>query len=248
MALFDMLDAADDELRGYADLLERADGADLARPTPCEGWDVAELSDHVARVAFQQAEAFHRARWGITEPPGPATSLGIAPTGLPDMLRATADDLRDVVAAAGERRWGPVPLPFGTLPAGTAAAALVLEYGVHRYDLASSLGDQDVALSPRTAEAVLGLADGLLLLLARPIEGRPGAFRLTAPDVTVTLAWDGRSWSNAPVPGAPVCEVHGTAHDLALLVMRRIEVEDPRLDVDDPGGLAPRFDLAVGPL
>src|SRR5947207_14494613 len=42
---------------------------DWSAATPCDEWDVEALARHLAAVAWQQAEAFHRGRVGITEAP-----------------------------------------------------------------------------------------------------------------------------------------------------------------------------------
>ena len=55
------------ELDECRELLARAPEWDV--PTVCEGWDVDALARHVASVAWQQAEAFHRARILVTEAP-----------------------------------------------------------------------------------------------------------------------------------------------------------------------------------
>lgn len=247
MILLDMLDSADAELRSYADRLSDIDADDLARPTPCAGWDVAALSDHLARVAFQQAEAFHRARYGGREAPSPL-SLVIDATEIPALLHATCDHLGRIVKGAGDRRWAPVPLPFATLPAPAAAAALMIEYGIHRHDLGTALGDIDVALTQATTDALMAVGNGLLLLLARPIDADPCAFRLEAPEATLTVAWDGARWSNDVPDHTTLCRFTGSGAALSLLALHRIDVDDPSVEVDDPSGLAGQFRQAIGPL
>lgn len=232
-----LLDAADTELRAFADRPELSDPHSWALPTPCAGWSVADLTEHLAAVAFRQAESFHRARVGGREAPAPMT-IDVPPASLPRALHAAADHLTTARKAMDAATLGTVPLPVATLPARTAAAALVVEYGVHRHDLSVALGDTDPTLSAATAHALWSVAPGLLAMLARPAGERPLAYRFEAPSGAVTLGWDGRRWSDAIVPDGPVAAAYGSEADLGLLLLRRVDVRHDAIAWDDPAGLA----------
>jgi uncharacterized protein (TIGR03083 family) len=238
--------AATHELDAFAATLRSLDAADLARPTPCPGWTVADLAGHVATGAFRQAEAFHRARVGATGAPGEVTTD--AP---PDRLAALVDAATDHLRAAVEpdrsdEAWAPVPLPFATLPAPIAAAGLLLEYGVHHHDLQSALHGGEATLSTPTSEAILGLAPLLLPTLA-PAQGPdPIAYRLRSATAEITLAWTGTAWQQQIPDGAPTFTVEGPDEAIALLAMRRTTTDDARLTVDDPTGSAGRLPELLG--
>lgn len=121
-------EAASAELLAYADRLDGDLGARWHLPTPCSAWDVAALSNHVASVAIQQEEAFHRPRFAIAEPPSTVIVDG-DPDGLAESIRRSADHLADAAAGQADRRWPTVPLPYATMPVSAAPGALILEYG-----------------------------------------------------------------------------------------------------------------------
>lgn len=239
-------DAADGELRAIADRLDAIEQADLARPTPCPGWTLRQLATHVVSVAFRQAEALHRARFNSLEAP---SDLVPAVDDLPAALHGAADHTAAARAAMGARRWPPVPLPVATMPVSAAAMSLVVEYGVHRYDVEQALGHDDARPSAATAEALWTLAPGLVALLAKPVAHGPMAYRLRADDGdTLTIGWDGTTWGDQIADGADVCTLAGPRGVLGLLLVNRITPADPRLQRDDPAGVAPQWSQAIGPL
>lgn len=243
----DLFAAADEQLRDFAATYRRLEVGETSRPTPCGDWDVAALARHVASAAFRQAEAFHRARVHGREAPTDLT-FDHAGVDVADVLDAAADHLRSAVASFGEREWPTVPLPFAALPAPLAAAGLVLEYGVHRSDLAVALGAPRPGLSPATARAVLDLSAALLVLIGPDAGPEPVGLDLLADRCRITLGWDGERWSNDVPDAGPTCTIRGSDEVIALLVMRRTGADDPRLEVDDPAGLTDRLPELIGAL
>ncbi|HVM40829.1 MAG TPA: maleylpyruvate isomerase N-terminal domain-containing protein, partial [Acidimicrobiia bacterium] len=61
-------------------------------PTRCEGWDVRALLRHTISAMWQQAEAFHRSRLVIGEPPS-FVEIGVEPGTELDALAATRGHL-----------------------------------------------------------------------------------------------------------------------------------------------------------
>ena len=83
------------ELDSFCQGLSAAPSTAWSLPTPCTGWDVAELARHVASVAWAQGEAVHRARIGISEAP----ALTAVPADVAD-LQSVVQIARDHVAWA----------------------------------------------------------------------------------------------------------------------------------------------------
>jgi uncharacterized protein (TIGR03083 family) len=227
------------ELEGCRSVLARTAGDRWQQPTPCEGWDVTALGRHVAAVAWQQAEAFHRATVGVTEAPSWLEARG-------DIVRtvgqSTAHLERAITAIDEEAN---VPLPFGLLPAPIAMSALVLEYGVHRSDLERAVdGTPEAHLDPDVARVVAGLVPLLMPLLATDPPPNPLTYRLVGDTVTAAITSEGGAWRTGD--GAQtVCELRGSDAAISLLALGRIGPDHPSLDVVDPAGAAPSFSTHV---
>lgn len=232
------------ELTTCRDLLAGASAWSAA--TPCEGWDVDALARHVAAVAWQQAEALHRAGIGVTEAPS-----WLQVTGSRDEVLAALDAAEAHLSAgvgvvdSDERR---VPLPFGTLPAPIAAAGLVLEYGVHRADLERALtGAPDDQLDADVAATVARLLPLLLPLLADKEPPAPVTYRLVADSATASITWAGDRWTDTE-GDSPVCEVRGSDAAISLLALGRIPADHPSLAATDPIGAASALPSHIRPL
>jgi uncharacterized protein (TIGR03083 family) len=245
--LHGLFEAATVELLGYADRLDNVADSQWQLSTPCAEWDVAALSKHVAAVAFQQSEAFHRARFAVTQPPSTVT-VPVDPSELADCLRRSAEHLVAAEKAQADRRWPNIPLPYAVLLVGAAVGALILEYGVHRYDLSVALSDPSPALSAVTIDTVLEFGELFLLMQARPIESDPIQFEIRAADSTMRFAWNGESWINDLLHGVRLCRITTTNAVAALLMLRRIDLDDPRIEVDDVAGISSMFFSGVAPL
>jgi uncharacterized protein (TIGR03083 family) len=225
------LDLAIDELDGCRGLLLGATDTEWARATPLPGWDVEGLARHLAAVAWQQAEAFHRARVGISEPPSWLELRGDRAS-LLDTLSAAREHLAPALAAVAPRPDASVPLPFGTLPASIAASALVLEYGVHRADLLRALGHAtDIDLDPDVARTVAELLPLLVPFLAEKAPVTPITYLLVADSASVTISWHDDAWHADDSPDAPRCEVRGSDGAISLLALGRIRGDHSALQV-----------------
>ena len=227
------------ELERCRDLLARTAGDQWQRPTPCEGWDVTALGRHLAAVAWQQAEAFHRATIGVTEAPSWLEARG-------DLVATLAQDLRHLERALAETdEAASVPLPFALLPAPIAVAALVLEYGVHRADLERAVdGAPDDRLDPDVARVVAGLLPLLIPVLATKPPVEPVTYRLVGATVSAAITSDGGAWRRGE-GAASVCELRGSDAAISLLALGRIAHDHAALDVRDPAGVAPSFSIHV---
>ena len=225
------------ELDRCRDALRRAD---WGASTPCTGWSVLDLADHLGTFAWQQAEAFDRARVGITVAPSHAEVHGDAL----EVLDVVADKLRVLLPAVGALAPDTlVALPAGTFPAQIAASILVFEYGIHRYDLERSLGlSGGLDVDPVVAETVMALLPlGMLARQAHPAV-TPVAYRLVGESASAGLGWTGEGWSPEADALAGACTVTGSDAAVVLFALGRIPVTHPALTVDDPSGIADQFE------
>ena len=202
--------------------------------TPCEGWDVEALARHVAAVAWQQAEAFHRGRVGIVEAPSWLAANGDRD----EVLALLGEAERHLAGAIAIDDAATVPLPFAPMPAQIAVAALVLEYGVHRADLERALlGAPDDRLDPLVARTVATLLPGLTPLLVAEPPATPITYRLRGETSTATVTYENEAW-RVGEGDASVCEIHGTDGAVALLVLGRIPPDHASLQTNDPAAAA----------
>ena len=238
-----LTDAVSAEALAFADLLESLDASVRGTPTPCADWTVEDLAAHVATGAFRDAESFHRARIGTSSPPAELTFSGEAAA----VIRLSIDHLRAALDHPPER-WPVIPMAFGPYPAKAALQCLVIEFGTHRNDLEVAVGCQSAPFSPATLDALLGFGEHYLLLQAAPLEAAPVTFTLDAPSTTMSITWDGRRWAAGAGDGTPHCVVSGSDDALARLMLRRLDITDPQLNLDDPAHLAPVFATAIRPL
>lgn len=211
-------------------------------PTPCVDWSVHDLTTHLAAVAWQQGEAFGRARIAVAETPSYLTVAGDGPSAV-DALDLAAEQLRTHVdAVAGLAADTMIPLGAGTFPAQIAAAILVFEYGIHRNDVQRALGaGPDDELDPVVAETVMALMPlGMFARLAQPAE-EPLAYRIVGDSGEAALGWTGEGWSSAPEALTDACTIRGTDAAVVLAALGRLPVDHAALTIDDPAGIAPSF-------
>lgn len=158
------------------DVLRQAEPADLGRDTPCAGWDLGDLLAHMT----VQHEGFAAAAAGEG---GDLAHWAVRPLGAEPFAAYEAAAGAVVAAfAAVEAEEQPFVLPEftrdRTFPAAQAIGFHFLDYVVHAWDVAATLGvpfgpDQDLV------EAVLPLALSVPTGRARTVPG--AAFRPPLP-------------------------------------------------------------------
>jgi uncharacterized protein (TIGR03083 family) len=244
--MFDLTTAAQATERDLAAIIDRLDGladADWKVPVRCQGWQVTDLAAHLAGASRGQAEGLRRGAAGITEPARLAPPPDRDPRSLLFALKDGQDRLLTALRELPQpARDGTVPLPFGLLPAAVALQIVPLEYGFHRNDLDWALGDP-VDLSQDISETLLGIAPGLLAMLAAgsPVH-RPGtkpaepiSFLLLTRTVRLLASYDGDAWAVTAADGhaTATCEISGGDSPVALFVMGRISAEHPSITVSN---------------
>jgi uncharacterized protein (TIGR03086 family) len=166
-----------DALRTSTGLVAQATVADLARPTPCDGWTLGDLLDHMTAQHYGFAAASagdgDRAHWRVRK---------LGDDAVPAYLTASEHVLA-AFAAEGVLN-GEFPLPeFPGSPAVPARQAIsfhFVDYVVHSWDVAKTLG-LPVSFDP----ALLQMA----LTVARAVPGGEARLRSGAafgPEVACT--------------------------------------------------------------
>jgi uncharacterized protein (TIGR03086 family) len=137
---------------GLRPVVDRVTPADLGRPTPCAGWDLRALLEHMAGQDRGFAAAVRAARAG--------DDVGVSafaphPLG-PSPAATVAGGLDEVVAAFAAGADGPVLLPeFGArLPVPVIVQMHLIDTLVHGWDVAATLGVQADYGSQLDAEVV----------------------------------------------------------------------------------------------
>jgi uncharacterized protein (TIGR03086 family) len=165
-----------DALFSAAALVDRVPPRSLTRPTPCPGWNVLDVVNHLAAVTEK---------------------FGRFAAGEPGLVRQLAGDLvgprparkfRQLTEAAA-RSWLDHPgaltavcvLPFGSFDGATAAGISLFDAVIHQRDIAAGAGI-DHEMSEELAAVALGVAGLLITDQARlaghyagPVTARPGA-------------------------------------------------------------------------
>jgi uncharacterized protein (TIGR03086 family) len=151
------LSAAFDSTMG---VLRKVEPQDLAKPTPCQSWDVAALINHIVSAA----------RWWAAMVSGDAglevaegadfVGGGRGGSGGGDFVAAYEESIRITLGAfaaegAAERM---VTAPFGEFPGAVLATFAATDQFTHGWDLARAIG-LDTDLAPDLATALLAVAE-----------------------------------------------------------------------------------------
>jgi uncharacterized protein (TIGR03086 family) len=173
-------------LSGGVALLERAVGytlgqlhavttADLSRPTPCAGWDLRELLEHMDDSLAAVTEALDVRH--VDAVPGPGYGPAGSAVSLTGTLRDRACRLLGALARpAGELVWvGGFPVPVGVV---TSTGAV--DVAVHGWDVGRACGH---------ARPIPGqLAEAMLEILPLLVTGADRPVRFAAPVAVPPLA------------------------------------------------------------
>lgn len=161
-------------VRTSVGLVERAAAADLRRPTPCAGWTLGDLLAHMTAQHYGFAAASagdgDQARWRVRELGDDAVSAYLA--GSDHVLAAfAAEGVLDRKFPLPEFTGGP------TFPARQAISFHFVDYVVHSWDVAKTLG-LPVSFEPTLLDVALTVARAVP---SGEVRLRPGA--AFAPEV-----------------------------------------------------------------
>lgn len=225
----DEIGALAEQIAELAAILDRLADGDWRRPTPCTGWDVADVVLHLAQTnelaAGSLAGRYGEVVAGLASDLPPARDVddgaaamvarqrGADPASVEGRWRRSADALLDHArrADAHER----VEWVAGRLSARTLVTTRLAETWIHTGDVADAVGAPLVPgdrlrhvarLAWRTLPYAFSRA-------GRPLHG-PVSFQLTGPT--------GAAWDLAPAE-PPATVVEGPGVELCLVAGRRLQ-------------------------
>ncbi|WP_326548418.1 TIGR03086 family metal-binding protein [Mycolicibacterium sp. ND9-15] len=170
------------------DIVGNVAPSDLDRPTPCAGWDLADLVTHITvqHNGFAAAARGAGADLAVWDPATVAAAVRVDPAGA---YAAAAADVLDAFSADGVLE-ATFALPeFGedaTVPGEMAIGFHFVDYVVHGWDVARSLG-VPFALPAEVIEAVLPLAFAVPDGDIRDADNAPFAHAVTQGEATSDL-------------------------------------------------------------
>lgn len=176
---------------------------DLSRPTPCAGWNLADLLAHmtVRHRGFAAAAHGQGADLAIWQPGTVAAAVAADPAGA---YSAAASGVIDAFAGADvlDAMFAlPELAPDATIPGSMAIGFHLVDYVVHTWDVARSVGNP-VDLPADVVAAALpiafGVPDGDFRTIANAVFGPAIPSTESVDDLDRILAYLGRSPEWAP--------------------------------------------------
>lgn len=176
---------------------------DLSRPTPCAGWNLADLLAHmtVQHRGFAAAAHGQGADLAIWQPGTVAAAVAADPAGA---YSAAASGVIDAFAGADvlDAMFAlPELAPDATIPGSMAIGFHLVDYVVHTWDVARSVGNP-VDLPADVVAAALpiafGVPDGDFRTIANAVFGPAIPSTESVDDLDRILAYLGRSPVWAP--------------------------------------------------
>jgi uncharacterized protein (TIGR03086 family) len=191
---------------GIRPVLDELDPEDLGRPTPCAGWDLQALLEHMTGQDHGFAAAVRAAARGgdVDVAAFAPRPLGSSPT---SSLTAGLDEVMAAFAAGSD---GPVLLPeFGArLPVPIVVQMHLIDTLVHGWDVAAALGrqaDYTAQLDPEVVAAALTMSEQIPDDESREAPGAAFGHALPAPadadpwTRTLTLLGRDPAWQAQPL-------------------------------------------------
>ncbi|MGW5354654.1 TIGR03086 family metal-binding protein [Streptomyces sp. NPDC004031] len=168
-------------------LVRESTVADLRRPTPCEGWDLADLLGHMTAqhrgfAAAARGAGGEAAVWAVAQDADPAAAYEAAAADVVAAFAAVDDPEQPFTLA--EFSTGP------DFPARLAVGFHFLDYVVHAWDVAVTLG---VPFTPDADLVEAALPIALAVPPASPVFADPLPAAPDADALTRVLTWLGRS-------------------------------------------------------
>jgi uncharacterized protein (TIGR03083 family) len=254
------------ELGGFVELCRSLNQDDWSRPTPCPGWSVRDLIEHVAGVPGYDYFAGRLRAARLRDNSGPSTNASTAMTGLGiseliDVLRRRAAEFVFELELLSEDDLDRelFVMPGRSQLLRSALGGYIYEFGLHHYDLASALGDA-IELDQDVCSGVVLMAqtDGFRAY-RKDVVPWHGATPAPDKDVSYVLIGDTVRWEFSftahmePHPFSPVrngrwtpgvvhetcCTVKGSDSAICLVLAGRISTHDRSVSVTE--GFVPRI-------
>jgi uncharacterized protein (TIGR03083 family) len=230
---------------------------DWERQTPNEGWQVRHLAAHLVEATASANEHLETIVQG-----GQAQAVPISES---EEVTASSRHASIVSALTLQRnalfhtlaRLGPDDLAApvdqsisGDTPMNGQAllSRIMMEFGLHRFDLEWALGEHYAGLSTETVVAIDEFYGSRLVSLGGEAGAQPPAptgFHLEGALIDRAVTWDGHRWVEGIPPSTPIVRIFGDDSALALFLCGRIGIDDHRLEVEGDRDAAARFKTFV---
>lgn len=237
--------------------LHGLEAEDWERQTPNEGWLVRHLAAHLVETTASANEDLEEIVQGGRAQAMPvsesrdvsASSRHAEIVGALTLQRNalfhTLSRLQpaDPVGQADQSASGGNPMDRQAL-----LSRIVMEFGLHRFDLEWALGEQYAGLSTETVVAIDTFYGSQLVSIgdeATTHPATPAGFHVAGSLIDRSVSWDGDRWIESLPHSIPVVRISGDDSALALFLCGRIGVDDPRLEIEGDREVAARFKTFV---
>lgn len=226
---------------------------DWERPTPNEGWRVRHLAAHLVETTASANEQLETiAQCGqAPEVPNSASeevmessrhasivsTLTVQRNALFHTLARLEPD--DLSVQVDQSIAGGPPMDGRTL-----LSRIVMEFGLHRFDLEWALGEHYAGLPSETVIAIDEFYGSRLVAQGDEAGAQPpvpAGFHLEGALIDRSVSWTGDRWVRGIPSSVPVVRISGDDSALALFLCGRIGIDDHRLEVEGDRDTAARF-------
>ena len=226
---------------------------DWERQTPNEAWQVRHLAAHLVETTASANKALETYVQGGEAPAVPISESGDVTassrhaeiiSALTLQRNALFHTLSRLQAADLDGRASQAGSGSTALAGHMALSRIVMEFGLHRFDLEWSLGEHYAGLPTETVVAIDAFYGSQLALIGEGASmhpPEPAGFHVAGALIDRSVTWDGDRWVEGIPAPVPVVRISGDDSALALFLCGRIDADDSRLEIEGDQELANRF-------
>lgn len=230
---------------------------DWERQTPNRGWQVRHLAAHLVETTASANKALEQLVQGGEAPAVPVSeSRDVTASSrhaeIVSALTLQRNALFHTLSRLGtadlEGQASQAASADTSLAARAALSRIVMEFGLHRFDLEWSLGEHYAGLSTEAVVAIDAFYGSQLASIgdeASTHPPSPAGFHVAGALIDRSVTWDGDRWVEGIPASVPVVRISGDDSSLALFLCGRIEANDSRLEIEGDQELAARFKTFV---
>lgn len=237
--------------------LHGLDTEDWERQTPNREWQVRHLAAHLVETTASANEAIEKIVEG-----GQAQAVPISESenvdassrhaGIISALTLQRNALFHTLARLGPNDLSaPVDQPMSgntSMDGQALLSRIVMEFGLHRFDLEWALGEHNAGLSSETVMAIDTFFGAQLVAVGDEGAAQPPVpvgFHVAGSLIDRSVSWDGDRWTEDIPDSMPVVRITGDDSALALFLCGRIDIDDHRLEIEGDRDLAAQFKTFV---
>ncbi len=230
---------------------------DWDRPTPNEGWLVRHLAAHLVEATATANEQIETIVQGGQAPAVPISESEDVDASSRHSTIVGALTLQRNALFHTLSRLGPGDLSIQVDPSVTGEPAIdgdtllsriLMEFGLHHFDLEWALGEHYAGLPAETVTAINDFYGSRLASIGSeggPQPDTPTSFHVQGALIDRAVSWDGSRWVDGILDSVPVVRFVGDDSALVLFLCGRIGIDDSRLEIEGDRELAARFKTFV---